>query len=154
MVRIFGEPDTVQVMETRLFTGRPTPDLAQLAIKFKNGAITHLLAGWCLQPRRGEECLTIFYENGTVHRSPALTPNPGGRATLCVVPAANVDGHAEETATIPEDQLSLAYQWDVFYNAIHGVEPEEPTPPDVVINGIRIVAAMKRAAKSGRTEKV
>ncbi len=154
MVRIFGAPDSVQVMETRLLTGRPTPDLAQLTIKFKTGAIAHSLAGWCLQPRAGEESLTIYFENGTVHRSPALTPAPEGHSTLCVVPAANHDGRPAETVTLPERQLSLAYQWDVFYHAIHGIEPADPTPPEIIVNGIQIIAAMKRAAKSGHTEKV
>ncbi len=152
MMRVFGEPEAVQVMQSRIFTGRPTPDIAQLTIRFKNGAIVNTLDGWCLQPPRDAECLTIYYENGTVFRAPPLTHNGEGTAALCVVPAANKEGLPAETATVPRGELSNAYQWDVFYKAMRGEPPAHPTPPEVIVNGVKVIEAMRRAQKSGRTE--
>ena len=154
MMRIFGEPESVQVMQSRIFTGRPTPDIAQLTIRFKNGAIVSTLDGWCMQPTRNAESLSIYFENGIVFRNPLLTENPEGRVTLCVVPAANSNGLPAETATVSHEELSHSYQWEVFYKAIHGEKPANPTPPEVIINGIRVIEAMKRSQKSGKTEMV
>ncbi len=151
---ILGEPDTVTVAQSRIFTGRPTPDLAQLTIRFKNGAIGTSLAGWCLQPPRAEHCLTCHFENGTIHRSPALVPDPDGRFTLCVVPADSRQGTPAETATLPHEQLSSAYQWKTFCDAIHGRPIQQPTPEEIIVNGVRVIEAMKRAAVTGRTETV
>lgn len=152
MMRIFGEPESVQVMQSRIFTGRPTPDIGQLTIRFKNGAIVNTLDGWCLQPPRGAESLTIYYENGTIFRNPPLTANTEGKVTLCVVPAANGNGLAAETATVSLGELSHAYQWKVFYNAIHGEKTANPTPPEVIVNGIKVIEAMRHSQKSGKTE--
>ncbi len=154
MVRIFGEPESVQTMQSRIFTGRPTPDLAQLTIRFRNGAIATTLDGWCLQPPRDESCLTIHYENGTVHRGPAAIPGAAGKIVLCVVPADQADGRPAETVLLPEQEMSRAYQWQAFYRSLNGEPPEDPTPVEAIVHGIRILAAMKRSMKSGRTEPV
>lgn len=153
MVRVFGEPDSVQVMESRLLTGRPTPDLAQLTVRFRDGGIAQTVNGWCLQPARGAEAFTVFYENGTIYRNPPLAAQPEGKFLLAVVPAANRDGRPAETVALSTRELSMMYQWDVFARAVRGERPADPTPAAAVVNGVRILAAMKRAMKSGRTEK-
>jgi predicted dehydrogenase len=154
MTRVLGEAESVQVMETRLLTGRPTPDLAQLTVRFKNGAIGHSVNGWCLQPSRGAEALTLYFENGTVFRNPPFLEQPKGKVLLAVVPAANADGRPAETALLDGRQMSMAYQWDVFARAVRGEPPAEATPAATIVEGVKVLAAMKRAMKSGRTEKV
>lgn len=151
---LLGQPDTVQVTQSRLFTGRPTPDLAQLTLRFRNGAIGTSLAGWCLQPPRAEHCLTLYFENGTIHRSPALTPDPPDHFTLCVAPADSRNGAPAEAVTLPREQLSSAYQWETFHNAIRGQAIRNPTPDGTIVDGVRVIEAMKRSAASGRTEAV
>ena len=154
MMQIFGEPESVQVMQSRIFTGRPTPDIAQLTIRFSNGAIVSTLDGWCLQPPRGAESLAIYFENGTVFRGPALTENTEGRVTMCVVPAVNGNGLPSETVSVSREELSHSYQWEVFYKAIHGEKPANPTPAEVIVNGIKVIEAMRRSQNSGKTEMV
>jgi predicted dehydrogenase len=151
---IFGQPDTVHIAQSRLFTGRPTPDLAQLTLRFKNGAIGTSMAGWCLQPPRAEHCLTLHFENGTIYRTPVLVPDPPGHFTLCVVPADSRNGVPAESVTLPMEQLSSSYQWKTFHNAILGRPINNPTPDEIIVNGVRVIEAMKRSAASGRTERV
>ncbi len=155
MLMIFGEPELVQVMESRLMTGRPTSDMAQMCIRFKDGSMGHLINSWCLQPAREVCSLTIYFENGTVYRNPPLySAYPTIEVKMCVVPSKNVDGTPVETVTLKPHQLSNSYQWDRFYKAIKGQRPKDEIPSQVIINGIRIIQAMKRASKSKKTEYV
>jgi hypothetical protein len=152
-----GEPESVQVMHSRFFTGRPTPDIAMMTLKFKNGCIAETLDGWCLQPGRGADSLTLYYEGGTVYRNPVLVGGLGfenGPTRLCVVPASSENGAPVEEVAFDRRQLSHAYQWDTFHKAIHGESIEHATPDSVIVNGIKVIEAMKRAQSSGKTEMV
>ncbi len=157
LLQLMGEPESVQVTHSRIFTRRPTPDIAMMTLKFKNGCIAETLDGWCLQPPRGADSLTLYYEGGTIYRNPVIVGGIGfenGATKLCVVPAANDNGEPAETVSFHHQQLSHAYQWDVFYKAIRGEPIENETPDSVIVNGIKVVEAMKRAQSSGRTEEV
>ena len=46
------------------------------------------------------------------------------------------------------------YQWKVFYRMVNGEELDVDVRPEDIVEGVRIVNAMKRAVKSGCTEKV
>lgn len=157
LVRIFGEADSVQVMESRIFTGRPTPDLAMMNIKFKDGSLVNLTDSWVPQPGRTGSGLTIYFENGTVFRSPPsdrLSYSDNNKFLLSVY-TASTTGEPAETIVISNQQLSSTYQWDVLYHAVKtGKRPDTETPDKVIVDAIKIVEAMKRASKSGRTEKV
>ncbi len=157
LVRIFGEADSVQVMESRIFTGRPTPDLAMMNIKFKDGSLVNLMDSWAPQPGRSGSGLTIYFENGTVFRSPPNDPlsySDNNKILLSLYTAATT-GEPAETIVISNQQLSSTYQWDVLYHAVKtGKRPNNETPDKVIVDAIKIVEAMKKASKSGRTEKV
>jgi predicted dehydrogenase len=157
MLQLMGEPESVQVTQSRIFTGRPTPDIAMMTMRFKNGCIAETMDGWCLQPARGAESLVLYFEGGTIHRNPVLVGGLGfesGPSKLCVVPASSENGAAVEEAMFDRQQLSHCYQWDVFYKAIQGEPIENATPDSVIVDGIRVIEAMKRAQLSGRTEAV
>jgi predicted dehydrogenase len=157
LVRIFGEADSVQVMESRIFTGRPTPDLARMNIKFKDGSLVSLMDGWVPQPQCNGSSLTIFYENGTIFINPINDPirYSGTEKITLSVYTADTTGKPAETVVISEQQLSSAYQWDVFYNSVTtGQRPKNETPDKVIVDALKIIEAMKIASKSGKTEKV
>lgn len=154
MVRLFGEADTVQVAQSRLFTGRPTPDLAMMMIRFRNGALAETLDGWCLRPPRAEVSLTVHFEAGTVVREGVLDADRNRRVRLSLIPADSLDLLPVETVTLSRQQASDAYQWDVFHRAVHGEPVRDATPPEVIVNTVKIIEAMARAAASGRTESV
>lgn len=48
LVHLFGRAESVQSFESRIRTGRPTPDNAQLAIQFDNGALANIFASFCI----------------------------------------------------------------------------------------------------------
>lgn len=153
IVQFFGEPERVQVMETRLFTGRPTPDLARLCIKFKNGAIVDTLDGWVCQPERRAQSLILYYENGTVFRNPAMMPcgsnHPDG-TWLCLVHKDSKDGMPAESVRLGADELSAFYAWKTFHKTVTTrVRPANETLDRVIVDAVRILEAVKRAVQNG-----
>jgi predicted dehydrogenase len=161
MLRIFGEPEEIQVMQTRLFTGRPTPDYARMCIKFKNGAMVDTLDGWVASPERQTTSLILYFERGTIYRNPTMMPCDPVRTNLldetylCLCVGDDTDGMPVETARIPNTELSQAYQWDVFYRAVTTRNrPQGETPDEVIVNSLRILDSIKEAAETGNTVKV
>lgn len=152
-VQFFGEPESVQVMESRLFTGRPTPDLARLSIKFVGGAMADSLAGWVCQPGRGAQSLTLYYESGTVFRNPIMLPggwnHPDG-SYLCLVTKDSTDGMPQECVRLQAHELSSFYAWEAFHAAVTTRRrPEHETPDSAIVNAIRVLEAVKRASEQG-----
>lgn len=156
MVRLLGEVESVQVMHSRIFTGRPTPDNAQLAMKFKNGALATVFASFCIDDGQFySNSMTLNFENGTVYRN--VGPLSYGRAqddsVMAVVARTGSGTSVIEHANIAAK--SGTYQWEAFYKAVRGLplEGEELTPRQIV-EGVRIIAAMARSEKSGRAEEI
>ncbi|MDD5198550.1 MAG: Gfo/Idh/MocA family oxidoreductase [Terrimicrobiaceae bacterium] len=153
LVRLFGEAESAQVLKSRIFTERPTPDNAQLGILFKSGAVASVFASFCIddgQPYASST--TLHFENGTIYRNVGRLAFGGGpKAPTKVHVVARRNGEPViESAEYANG--SGEYQWEAFYRAIHGEKLE--TPREVVIGGLRIIAAMARAEKSGATEPV
>ncbi|MGA1530954.1 MAG: Gfo/Idh/MocA family protein [Kiritimatiellia bacterium] len=157
LVQLFGEPEEVQVMETRLFTGRPTPDLARACIKFKNGAIVDTLDGWVCQPKRGAQSLILYYENGTIFRNPTMMPEDfkNHSTHLCVVTKDSEFNMPEETLVLQHDELSSFYAWEAFHQAVTTRKrPVKETPDSAIVDAIRILEAVARASENGGYAKV
>ncbi|WP_168442535.1 Gfo/Idh/MocA family protein [Pontiella desulfatans] len=156
MLRIFGEPEEIQAMQTRLFTGRPTPDYARMCIKFKNGAMVDTLDGWVASPERQSTSMILYFERGTIYRNPTMMPCDPVRANLldhtwlCLSKGDDTDGMPIEKVAVPNTELSQAYQWEVLYNAVTTRQrPEGETPDSVIVNSLRVMAAMQEAAETG-----
>lgn len=154
IIRLIGKPKAVSVMSSRLFTGRPTPDNAQLSLIFENGTIANIFASFCINDAQWWlSSLTLNYENGTVYRNvgPAKNGSPREHPELSVV--FNRDGKATTQSTISESSTE-DYQWDAFYRAILGEKLEGEMPIDDVVAAVHVIQAMARAEKSGKTEAV
>ena len=154
LVSIFGQPELVSVMHSRMATGRPTPDNAQLGIRFKSGALANVFASFSIDDgQRWLNPMTINYENGTVYCNvlPNISTSPRYKPELTLV--TRQDGKPVRQSVVvdsgPED-----YQWEAFHRAVRGEELKDETSPEQIAAGIRVIEAMVRADKSGRVEKV
>lgn len=159
LLQFFGEPEEVQVMESRIFTGRPTSDLARLMIRFRNGALVDSMDGWVCQPGRSTMSMTLYYENGTVFRNPSMLPNQvfdqGNAIPLCVVTKDDEDGMPREMVRLKKSETSSFYAWDDFHRAVTTRErPEHETPDSVIVNAIKVLEAVARAVENGGVAKV
>ena len=154
LISIFGQPELVSVMHSRMATGRPTPDNAQLGIRFKSGALANVFASFSVDDgQRWLNPMTINYENGSVYCNvlPNISKSPRTNPELILV--TRQDGKPVRQSVVvdsgPED-----YQWEAFHRAIRGEMIKDETSPEQIVAGIRVIEAMVHADKSGRVEKV
>jgi len=147
LVKLWGKVEEVHLQESRIFTGRPTSDNAQLSLRFENKALATIYASFCVKDgdhyRNG---LTLNFENGTIYRNtgPAWSPERVGQSHLALVKEQQNEPlvMARETASV----TSGTYQWDYFFRAIQGeVDPHELSADDMV-EGIRVIGAMTKLA--------
>ncbi len=154
LVRLIGHPKTVSVMGTRLFTGRPTHDNAQLSLSFEHGALANIFASFCVNDAQWWlSSLTLNYENGTVYRNvgPAKNGSPREHPELAVV--VNREGKPITRTTIASASTE-DYQWDAFYRAVNGETLAGEMPIEDIVVALRVIRAMAIAEKSGRIEPV
>jgi predicted dehydrogenase len=147
LLYFLGKAVSVCVMQTRIFTGRPTSDNAQLSIQFENGALANITSSFCVadgQPYRNS--LTLNCERGTLYRNTG--PMRRGDADFVSVVANR--GETLETRTVSE--VSGIYQWDVFRQSVRG--ERIPIDNERVVDAVRVVQAMLRSQESGKIELV
>lgn len=154
LVRLFGRARRVSVMSTRLFTGRPTADNAQLAIEFENGALANVFASFCVRDgdhyRNG---LTLNYERGTIYRNVGPVRSGNGSELGVVVNADTWQPRRlAETATV--ETRGGSYDWAGFAAAVRGEAGAPGYEIDHIVEPIRIIAAMTAAERSGSTAAV
>jgi predicted dehydrogenase len=154
LIRLIGKPVAVSVMSSRLLTGRPTSDNAQLSLQFENGAVANIFASFCVNDAQWwRSSLTLNFENGTVYRNvgPCESPEPRWNPELAVV--VNRNGSPETRRTIAcgsnED-----YQWQSFYRAITGDSLPGAITSEQTVMALRVIRAMALAEISGSTEPV
>lgn len=152
LVHVLGEPEEVQVLSSHLVTGRPTPDNAQLGIRFRGGALACVFASFCVgDGQQYRNSLVLNFEGGTVYRD--VGPSDAGvRGRLALVLPG---GQASPSVVRAEVKaVSGDYQWEVFHRAVLGEEVGEQVSPEQVATGIRVISAMALAERSGGVAKV
>jgi len=146
LVRLFGPAQRVQVLHSRLLSGRPTPDNAQLGILFQNGALANIFASFCVND--GDyyrNSLTLNFQDGTIYRNAG--PQRAGRASeLSVVM------NGDEGRTIAAQAIAAGgsgdYQWETFARAVRGERLENTVTAQEIVAGLQIIEAMARADAS------
>jgi predicted dehydrogenase len=155
MVRLFGPAESVQVMHSRLFTGRPTPDNAQMTVKFRNGVLASIFASFCVDDGQYySNSMVLNYERGTIYRN--TSPQAYGQANRHPeLTLARIDGakHTSIERALP-DESTGGYQWHAFQEAVRGRPQPDAITPEQIVAGIQVIDAMARAEQSGSIEPV
>ena len=142
----FDRPAAVHVMQSRIKTGRPTADNAQLSIKFESGALVHIYCAFCIGGGTPYPNSLVFnFERGTIYRNAgpdAIISNHTHELTL--VTTGNGRQIVDKKTISPPD-----YRWDLFYQEVKGVQIQETVPVDIIIDSINILHAMKLSASKG-----
>ena len=140
--RYFGEIEDLSVLQSRIFTERPTSDSAQLSLIHKNGAIGSIYASFCVNDgRKYLHALELNFENGTIFRNTGADA-VNGKIQLALV-AAGSDGNSIRQRR----ELDAAvgdYQYDQFYKAVRGEMLDNPTSDDQIINGIKVLERLNQ----------
>ena len=137
---LMGDVEKVNVVESRLFTGRPTSDNALVSVLHKNGVVGSIFASFCVEDKQYYKCsYEINFERGTVYKG--VKPRVGGGKTaMQVVYTQGGEQHMFEEEL---DDLSN-YQWEVFYRCIGGEKFDDLVGDDKVVAGIRLIEMMQR----------
>ena len=149
LIAILGEVEDVALFTSRMTNARPTPDNAQLMLKFANGAIGSVYAALCIgDGRYYPAALTLHYERGTICKRQVRRLEDRTFTHLEMRLATAVDGKLhEESVTLPADNRSGEYQLENFYNAVRNGISENETSPETVAAGIRAVNMMAAREK-------
>lgn len=156
LVRLMGEPETVQVMQSRFFTERPTVDTGQLAVRFGDGAIANFFATFCCDGGRPyRDSLVLNFAHGAIFRNIGPDIDTDKQPTrLDLVVKGQEEPAIRETVDIPREEVSGRYQWEACYRAVHGETLTDEVTPEQIVGGVKVIQAMARAAKSQQTERV
>lgn len=154
LAHLFGDADSVNAMETRLFTGRPTADTAQVGVLFKNKALANVQVSFCLSDGHVAPGWILVFENGSVfcNVQPSERPHDWGWRSFPLALARHLP--SGEVVVERAEAEGARYQWGNFRRAVRGEELPGSITPEEFVRGVRILAAAARAAKSGRTEQV
>ncbi|MEI6520688.1 MAG: Gfo/Idh/MocA family oxidoreductase [bacterium] len=148
LVPIFGEAERVNLLSSRIFTGRPTPDNAQLGIQFKTGALANIYASFCvLDGDYYRNSLTLNFENGTIYRNVGPGRNENVSCELTLIQSDNNKRKVVDNVELNE--TSGIYQWHNFYKAVNGEKFANEISPEQIVAGLKIINAMIKAEQSG-----
>jgi predicted dehydrogenase len=148
---LFGKPSEVHVMQSRIFTERPTSDHAQMSIAYENGALGFVFASFCIedgQPFRDH--ITLNYQRGTIRRWVERNdPEKDLSGDTAVVELQKKGLPPVRIRTTP-GAFAGWYQWDAFWNAIRGGLPMTDEEVRNVKFGVNLLDAMRVSATTGK----
>lgn len=154
LLRLCGRVHSLNVAHSRIFTGRPTPDNAELSLSFENGALGSVFASFCIDDsHRYANTLSVHYEHGTVVSETLRTKdNHDVIAKELRVRSLQPDGRVKKDRTqLEEEQLLGRYQWDRFFHAVRsGEETENEIAPELIAHSVQVIHAMQAADLTGR----
>ncbi len=150
LIAVMGEVESVEVATGRISTGRPTPDNAQLLIRFAGGAIGSVYAALgigdgTLYPA----ALTLHFENGTIYKTQVRPVGSRDFTAIEMRLRTLIDGRLhEENIVLPPENRSGSYQYENFYRAIReGRDPGEVSP-ETIAAGIKVIALMAQKERA------
>ncbi len=149
-----GVPKSVHVIQSRIFTKRPTADHAHMTIEFKNGAIGSIFSSFCVEDGHSwRDEVTLNFERGTVNRwVQRHTETDMGRDYA--VAELWKKGNAPVRAQTSPGSFAGWYQWEAFHRAIRERESITSKYSDDIVYGVRLLQAMRLSAISGKPELV
>jgi len=142
LIDLLGEPATISITHSRIRSGRPTPDAAQMLVAFANGAQGSIQANLCVEAGAGyANALTVLYERGGAWRNPGFQPMDQQDCHLDLVAGRD----ERRSVVVPSARMSGAYRWDRFLAAVRARQSNDMEYDARIIAGVRVMAAMVRA---------
>jgi predicted dehydrogenase len=146
-----GKPRSVHVVQSRIFTKRPTSDHAHMTIEFENGSIGSVFASFCIEdghPWRDE--ISLNFERGTVNRWVERHSETDMSKDYAVTELWKKGMNTIRSKT-SSGSFAGWYQWEAFQRAIRQGEGMNAKYAHDILYGIRLLEAMRLSAISGKT---
>jgi predicted dehydrogenase len=151
LVQLLGHVQKVSVMSSRIRTGRPTADNAQVNLTFECGTIANIFASFCVNDgdfyRNG---MTVNFENGTIYRNMGPIRDSMEHATLNLV-MGNDQPSRHIAQTYQSKHQNGGYNWQAFADAVLG-QPNAPVyDVDHIVEPMRVLRVLAQAEQSGQS---
>jgi predicted dehydrogenase len=149
IIRLAGPVDQVNLVGSRVRTGRPTPDNALLTMSCASGCMASVYASFCVDDGdRYSNGLTLNYEQGTIYRNigPVGAIPKSEHANLSLVMR-----NGDQRRIVAENsfnEYSGIYQWEKFYRAIVKRESISDGYIQKIVEGVKVLEAMRGMAVS------
>ena len=147
---IFEEDvEDVEVVTGHIRTGRPTPDNAQLIIRYRSGAIGSIFASLCIgDGTLYPSALKLHFENGTIWKQQTRMLTDKAFTSVDMSLRAVIDGQiVEESVSLPPEKRSGGYQFDNFYNAVRNGAAADEIAPEIIVAGVKVISEMAKKEK-------
>lgn len=151
MIAIMDEgPIEMQALCSRMFTGRPTADVAVLSMRFPSGPLATVRATWCCAPET--MWLECVFERGVIRRETTDRPEPQSSICTLHLTANGAGGKIiHDQIKIAQGQCNWAYRWDMFYRNVREGQSIPAIDPHRIVEGVRVLEGLYEAQKTGRT---
>jgi predicted dehydrogenase len=157
IVQLFDTPQELHVMESRIIGEKPTSDLAQMAIRFVDGSMMTMLAGWCMNPMRSINTLNLYFENGSITREADAGAYDNGVQLKLFLPNYGTEDPSSDlgfgvpaySRRISGGKTNHAYPWELFHEAVSTRKNlQGHSDPYNIVKAIKIVEGMKASSLS------
>jgi predicted dehydrogenase len=149
IIRLAGPVDQVNLVGSRVRTGRPTPDNALLTLSCASGCLASVYASFCVDDGdRYSNGLTLNYEHGTIYRNvgPENTQPKCDYSNLSLV--MQQGGKRRIVAENSFNEYSGIYQWEKLHRAIVKGESISDSYIQKIVEGVKVLEAMRGTAVS------
>lgn len=150
MRHVFGPAESLQLMTSSLRTGRPTPDNAQVNIKYRNGALGQVFASFCV--RDGDHyrnSMVVNFERGTIYRNAGALRKTADLSKGEIVLVREGHHNVRRVVELSEiTEMSGLYQWALLADAVRQRRGLSESSVFDIVEGIRLVRAMSKAESS------
>ncbi len=144
IIHLAGPADQVNLIGTRVRTGRPTPDNALLTMSCASGCLGSVYASLCVDDGdRYSNGLTLNYEHGTIYRNvgTACTPPKAEKSSLSLIMGNGDPRHVAAEKVF--DEVSGIYQWESFYRAVTKRKSISDDYVQKIVEGVKVLDAMR-----------
>lgn len=151
---LLGRPVKMSVQQSRIRTGRPTSDTAQMNLVHENGALANIFSSFCVgDGRPWADEVTISYEHGRIHRWMERTGNVDMSSDRAVVELHRPGKPKVRVETTPGDFTGW-YNWKAFHDAVRGAPGSVKLDANSLMMSVRLLSALTRASQSGLVESI
>lgn len=144
IVDLAGSIDRIDLISSRVRTGRPTPDNAILTMSCAGGCLASVYASFCVEDGdHYSNGLVLNYERGTVYRNVggfSLAPRQHGAANLSLVK--QEESVRRVVAEKVFHECSGLYQWENLVGAITNRESIDDGYVERIVQGVKILETM------------
>ena len=150
LIAIFGKVKAVNLFCSRIFTGRPTPDHAQMTMQFENGAIGSIFASFCIgDGTLYPSALTLHFEKGTIRKTQVRRVESTEFTEIKMSLQTIVDGKCcTREVSMPASNRSGEYQFEMFWKSVREGIGKEMTTPEEIAEAVRVVNMMAEAERN------